>query len=146
MNDLVMVVSYDLSDLVSYLLERLTGDIYVRPDEPNREQNKKRFLETSQRFYPFLKMDKGYSIYRPLLRYNEEDVVRIVQEAGVPILTTPCRHAEFRPKRLLGAYYQSMHLQFDYDRVFEFAKGHLGLPPLNDYTSMDTTHFTKQVF
>jgi tRNA(Ile)-lysidine synthase TilS/MesJ len=146
LNDLVVTVSYDLSDLVTYLLERLTGHIYVHPDRSQSQRSKERFLETSQRFYPFLRMDSGYSIYRPILRYNEQDVIRIVEEASIPILTAPCRYAGFRPKRLLGAYYDRMGLRFDYDRTFGFAKNHLGLPPMDAYASMNSEHYLKEVF
>jgi tRNA(Ile)-lysidine synthase TilS/MesJ len=146
LDNLVLVASYDLSDLVSYLLERLTGHILVDPAGPKTNGDKERFLETGQRFYPILKMDNGYTIYRPILKYNEQQVSRIIEEACIPIQTVPCRYAQLRPKRLLGSYYRSLKLNFDYDRVFQFARSHLGLPPAGEYTSMDGQYFMKQVF
>lgn len=144
LEDLVIVISYDLSDLVSYTLEYLTGGIYS--ENGNGQCGRKRFTEVSHRFYPVLKMDKGYTIYRPLLRYNEQDVIRIVKEASIPIVTVPCHYASYRPKRTLAAYYDAMGLHFDYDRVFDFAKDHLGLLSAGGYTSMKQEDYLKRVF
>ena len=146
LENLVIVISYDLSDLVSYTLEYLTSGIYAKQDNSDGQFSKKRFIEVSHRFYPVLKMDKGYTIYRPLLRYNEQEVIRIVKKASIPILTTPCRYASYRPKRTLAAYYKAMGLHFDYDSVFGFAKEHLGLLSAGGYTSMRQEKYLKSVF
>jgi tRNA(Ile)-lysidine synthase TilS/MesJ len=144
LEDLVIVINYDLSDLVSYTLEYLTGSIYS--DNGNGQCVQKRFTEVSHRFYPVLKMDQGYTIYRPILRYNEQDVIKIVKEASIPILTVPCRYAKYRPKRTLAAYYEAMGLHFDYDKVFDFAKNRLGLLSAGGYASMKQEDYLKKVF
>jgi tRNA(Ile)-lysidine synthase TilS/MesJ len=146
LNNLVLVTAYTLSDLVSYSLEYLMEVAYTHPDGEDVQRSQSRFMETGQRFYPILKMNGGYTIYRPILRYNTQDVVRIIEGASIPILSVPCRYARYRPKRILGSYYESMRLHFDYDSVFKFATEHLGLPPVNEYASMSEEHFLKRIF
>ncbi len=146
LNELVLVTAYTLSDLVSYSLEYLTEVAYTHPDREDVQRSQKRFMETGHRFYPILKMNGGYTIYRPVLRYNTQDVVRIIEGASIPILSVPCRYARYRPKRILGSYYESMRLHFDYDSVFKFATEHLGLPCVNEYASMSEEHFLNRLF
>jgi hypothetical protein len=146
LSNLVLVTGYTLWDLVSYSLEYLMGGIYTQPDGPNAERSRKRFVETGQRFYPTLKMEGGYSIYRPILRYNTHDVGRIIRAASIPILSIPCRYANVRPKRMLERYYKSMQLHFDYSSVLEFAMDRLEVPSLKDYESMSDEHFLKYIF
>jgi tRNA(Ile)-lysidine synthase TilS/MesJ len=144
LNSLVLVTGYALWDLVSYSLEYLMGGIYTHPDEEEMQRSQERFMETGQRFYPILKTERGYSIYRPILQYNTQDVVRIIQEASIPILSAPCHYARFRPKRILESYYKSMRLRFDYDSVVDFAKECLGLPSTSEYYSRSKEYFLKQ--
>jgi tRNA(Ile)-lysidine synthase TilS/MesJ len=144
--NLVLVTGYTLWDLVSYSLEYLMGGIYTQPDGAEAERSRKRFMETGQRFHPILKMEGGYSIYRPILKYNTQDVLRIVQEASIPILSGPCNYAKFRPKRILESYYRSMHLRFDHDRVVDFAKESLHLPSMREYGSKSKEYFMKRKF
>lgn len=146
LNNLVLVTGYALWDLVSYSLEYLMGGIYTHPDEEEMRRSQKRFMETGQRFYPILKMERGYSIYRPILHYNTQDVVRIIQEASIPILSVPCQYARFRPKRILESYYKSMRLRFHYDSVVDFAKECLGLPSTSEYHSRSKEYFLKRKF
>lgn len=146
LNNLVIVAGYSLWDLVSYSLEYLVEGIYIRPNEEQIQRNRKRFIETGQRFYPILKMDGGYTIYRPLLRYNTQDVIRIIEGASIPTISIPCRYARLRPKRIFESYYESLGLRFDYDRVVEFARESLGLPPMSEYASMSKEYFVKQIF
>jgi tRNA(Ile)-lysidine synthase TilS/MesJ len=144
--NLVIVAAYTLWDLVSYSLEYLLGAIYADSTAKNGERHHKRFIETGQRFYPFLQMDAGYTMYRPVLRYNRQDIVRIIQEASIPILSTPCNHTRFRPKNQLGSYYDSMGLHFDYNRVVRFATECLGLISANKYSSMTMEEFVTCIF
>lgn len=144
--NLVLVNGYTLWDLVSYSLEYLIGGVYAQPDKEGVQRSRKRFMETGQRFYPFLQMEGGYSIYRPILKFNTQDVIRIIQEASIPFLSTPCHYAQFRPKRLLESYYRSMSLHFDHNRVVDFVKQHLGLPSMGEYLSMSKKYFRKQKF
>jgi len=144
--NLVLVTGYTLWDLVSYSLEYLMGGVYAQPDREEVQRSRKRFMETGQRFYPFLKMEGGYSIYRPILKFNTPDVLRIIQEASIPFLSIPCHYAQFRPKRLLESYYRSMSLHFDHNRVVDFVKQHLGLPSVSEYRSMSKEYFHKRKF
>lgn len=146
LNKLVIVTAYTLSDLVSYSLEYLTEVAYTHPDGEDVQRSQRRFMETGHRFYPILTMQSGIIIYRPALRYNKQEVVRIIQEASIPILSVPCRYAQFRPKRMLETYYESMQLHFDYDRVVTFAKECLGLLSVNEYASMSEEHFLNRLF
>jgi tRNA(Ile)-lysidine synthase TilS/MesJ len=146
LNNLVLVTGYTLWDLASYSLEYLMGAVYTHPNVEEVQRSRERFMETGQRFYPILKMAKGFSIYRPLLRYNTQDVLRIIQETSMPILSEPCRYARYRPKRIFESYYTSMGLRFDYDRLFDFARKCLGLPSMSDYRSMSEEYFLKRKF
>jgi tRNA(Ile)-lysidine synthase TilS/MesJ len=146
LNKLVIVTAYTLSDLVSYSLEYLTEVAYTHPNGEDVQRSQKRFMETGHRFYPIVTMKSGIMIYRPALRYNKQEVLRIIQEASIPILSVPCRYAQFRPKRLLETYYDSMQLHFDYDRVVTFAEKCLGLLSENEYSSMSEEHFLSRLF
>jgi tRNA(Ile)-lysidine synthase TilS/MesJ len=145
-NKLVIVTAYTLSDLVSYSLEYLMEIAYTHLEGEDVQRSQRRFMETGHRFYPVVMMQSGTMIYRPALRYNKQEVVRIIQEASIPILSAPCRYARFRPKRMLETYYDSMRLDFDYDRVITFAKECLGLLSVDDYESMSEEHFLKRLF
>ncbi len=146
LNKLVLVTAYTLSDLVSYSLEYLMGVAYTHHAGENVPSGRTRFIETGHRFYPIVTMQSGLRIYRPVLRYNNKEVVRIIQEASIPILSVPCRYAEFRPKRILETYYESMQLHFDYDRVVTFAEECLGLISMSEYASMSEKHFLNRIF
>ena len=146
LKDLVLVTAYTLSDLVSYSLEYLMAAHCANPSPEQLKRSRERFLETGQRFYPILEMKSGFTIYRPILRFNEMEVTRIIDQASIPILSTPCLYGHLRPKRILESYYDSMSLDFNYDRVLDFARNSLGLPDINEYTSMDKEHFLKRVF
>jgi tRNA(Ile)-lysidine synthase TilS/MesJ len=143
---LVVVVSYTLWDVVSYAAEYLLAGVFCKADERDSRDVQKRFVETSQRFYPFLPMKEGYSVFRPLLRYNECDVLKTVEEEGIPILRIPCNFKDSRPKRTLESYYARMGLRFDYDQVFNFAKQTMGLPDAEAFVGMDKEKYLTKVF
>jgi tRNA(Ile)-lysidine synthase TilS/MesJ len=141
---LVIVVSYSLWDLVSYAVEHLLGDFFSNFEKglgPNE-----RFRETAQRFYPLLTMKEGYSVYRPLIKCNGQDVVHLVKQGGIPILSTPCRFKGFRPKRILESYYGKMGLRFEYGALFDFARRSLSLPDPGSYTSLRKEEYLLRVF
>ena len=146
LSKLVLVTAYTLSDLVSYSLEYLLGTIYSNGDADQLLRGQERFLETGQRFYQSLKMEGGVTIYRPILKYNTQNVMKIVEGIDAPVLSAPCHYAHFRPKRMLEKYYESMSLNFDYYRLFEFARTSLELPPIDEYASMPKEHFLKRIF
>jgi tRNA(Ile)-lysidine synthase TilS/MesJ len=146
MSKLVIVTAYTLSDLASYAVEYLLGNTFTRGGGEQARLSRQRFLETGQRFYPILKMEGGATIYRPLLKYNTKNVINIVESTNIPVLSIPCQYAHFRPKRILETYYESMGLRFDYNRLFEFARTSLELPPINEYASMSKEFFLKRIF
>ena len=143
---LVLVVSYTLWDLVSYASEYLLAGIFTKTNGGASQDLQKRFVEISQRFYPFLRMKEGYSVFRPLLRYNGCDVLRTLEEERIPILSVPCTFKDFRPKRILERYYEKMELRFDYDEVFNFTKQTMGLTDPSVYTDMDKVQYLTRVF
>lgn len=145
-NHLVLVVSYTLWDLVSYASEYLLAGVFTKADGGSSQELQKRFVEIAQRFYPFLEMKEGYSVFRPLLRYNGCDVLKSVAEEGIPILGAPCAYKDFRPKRILERYYEKMGLRFDYDEVFRFAKQTMGLGDTSAYMGMDKEQYLTKVF
>lgn len=140
---LVLVAGYNLWDIVSYSIENILNDLY---SDSIGGENNKRFTETAQRFYPLLRMKEGYTIFRPLIRYNRDDILRVIEEAGIPILSAPCKFQEFRPKRILERYYQKAGIRFDYDKVFGFARRSLSLPDISTYTLIDRDEYLSDLF
>ena len=68
LSTLVIVMSYSLWDLVSSTIEHILNAYYSNPEYLNRITKKdynERFIETSQRFYPFIKLNGGFSIFKP---------------------------------------------------------------------------------
>lgn len=143
---LVLVAGYSLWDIVSYSIEHILGSVYAASESDVGTQKNDRFLETAQRFYPVLQMANGNTVFRPLIRYNEGEIVRLLEEREIPVLSTPCRYKSFRPKRPLMNYYQDMDLSFDYDKVFEFAKKALDLPASSSYTDIPFGDFLVRLF
>jgi len=144
--DLVLITSYSLWDIVGYSLEHILGEIFLDSKVPKITGNSKRFIETTQRFYPLIRMNEGYTVYRPIIKYNGCDIIYTLEKKGIPVLSIPCEFKEHRPKRVLERYYEEMGLRFDYDRVFEFAKRALELPDISVCTSIDKDTYLEEVF
>lgn len=143
---LVLIVSYSLWDIVSYSLEHLLSDTFSNPEHKVSIEKNKRFRETSQRFYPFLTMKEGYQIFRPLVKYNNDDILNMVTQKNLPILTIPCAFKDFRPKRMLEKYYVKMGLRFDYNQVLGFAKTSLNLPEMSTFTGIEKEDYLTNIF
>jgi len=143
---LVLVISFSLSDLVSYSIEHILADAFSEPEEGERSVKDKRYMETSQRFYPLLTMKEGYTVFRPLIKYNGDEIRQLLTETGIPTLSIPCKFSDFRPKRVLEGYYQKMGLRFDYKRLIGFAKNHLNLPDIATYTSLKKEEYLRHFF
>ena len=143
---LVLVVSFSLWDIVSYSIEHVLTDIYSPKTIENENTDSKRFRETAQRFYPLVKMEEGYSIFRPLIRYNNADILGAAARETIPILSVPCEFKDYRPKRILQSYYEKMGLRFDYQRVLNFALASLNLPDLSAYTGMEKEEYLQNFF
>ena len=86
----------------------LLTDIFSNPEQKASIEKNKRFRETFQRFYPFLTMKEGYQVFRPLVQYNNDDILKVVSQKNLPILSTPCVFKDFRPKRILEKYYEKI--------------------------------------
>jgi len=141
-NSLAIVIGWSLWDIVGYTLEYLFGSVYAEREALYQGKTiKERFFRTSQRFYPKLKMKEGYTIYKPLLRYNDQDIKRVISENSIPILTTDCKYKDFRPKRLFAESYIKMDLYFNYDKVMKFAEESLALEKPSSYTNIDKNDF-----
>ncbi|MBU2497680.1 MAG: hypothetical protein KKE57_02155 [Proteobacteria bacterium] len=144
--NLVLIPSYTLWDIVSYAAEHMLSSTFSISDQSTEDQKMKRFTEIAQRFYPLLKLREGYTVFRPLLKYNGRDVARAVEKEGIPILSIPCEFKEFRPKRVLERYYEKMGLSFDYEAVLDFARGALHIPEASAFASFGKEEYLKDIF
>jgi tRNA(Ile)-lysidine synthase TilS/MesJ len=145
-NRLVLIVSYSLSDIVSYAVEYLLGDIFSNNVKREGAEESKRYKETAQRFYPLLKMKEGYSVFRPLIKLNNDDILNVIEQENIPILSIPCEFKDYRPKRILQNYYQRMDLRFEYNQLFEFAKNSLDLPDISSYSGIEKEEYLHRLF
>jgi tRNA(Ile)-lysidine synthase TilS/MesJ len=143
---LVIITNYSLWDIVGYTLEHILAGEYSDFDGLRDTRKSKRFRVIAQRFYPILQMKEGYTIFRPLIKYNGCDIIYTLEKKGIPVLSIPCEFKEYRPKRGLERYYEQMGLRFDYDKVFEFAKRTLDLPDISVSTSIDKDTYLEEVF
>jgi len=143
---LVLIPSYTLWDIVSYSVEHMLSSTFATSDPDTEDQKRRRFREIAQRFYPLLQMKGGYTVFRPLLRYNGSDVARTVERKGIPVLSIPCEFKGFRPKRVLEGYYETMGLSFDYDRVMEFARGAFRIPDVSSFATLEKETYLREVF
>jgi tRNA(Ile)-lysidine synthase TilS/MesJ len=146
--DMVIVMSYSLWDLVSATIEHTLGAVYAGAETSSRVRHKsteERFYETAQRFYPLLKLQDGFSIFKPLIYYNDQDIKRVLSEEGIPLLTATCHYKQYRPKRLFARYYEQMGLRFDFEKVLRFAQTALHLPDESFFTQMGEDAYLKKL-
>jgi len=140
---LVLIVSFSLWDIVSYSIEHILNDLFSNSIS---SENNKRFMETAQRFYPLLKMKEGYKVFNPLVSYNANDIVKVLEQARIPTISIPCKFKEFRPKRILEKYYEKMGMRFDYKQVFDFVRRSFSLPDSTTYTLIDRDEYLLNIF
>lgn len=146
--EIVIILSYTLWDLVSYSMEYITGAIYADPNHSNIFQGKDaeaRFTETSQRFYPLMKLNRGLAIFKPLLKHNDSEISAAVGRAGIPLSSVECKYVDYRPKRLLSRFYKKLGLHFDYDQLYSFAQRALGLRDVAYYKGLDANQFLEKL-
>ena len=103
-------------------------------------------METAQRFYPLLKMKEGFTVFSHLVSCNANDILKALEQGGIPTLSIPCKFKEFRPKRILEKYYEKMGMRFDYKQVFDFARRSFGLPESPTYTLIDRDEYLLNLF
>jgi tRNA(Ile)-lysidine synthase TilS/MesJ len=142
----VLVTSYSLWDIVSYTLEHILSDIFSYSENTKDSENNKRFVETAQRYYPALKMKEGYTVFRPLIKYNGGDIIKLLEQNGIPSLSIPCRFSGFRPKRILEKYYEKMGLHFNYNDLMNFVRNRLEFPDISSYISMEQEEYLRHIF
>ena len=146
--NLVMVISYSLWDLVSACVEHITGGIFADQQLSMAAKGKKpedRFMEIAQRFYPLLKLQNGLTVFKPLIYYNDQDIIETVKENGLPLTTPTCKHKEYRPKRGFALYYHKMDHHFNYEKVLKSAQDALNIPDLSYFSDMPTDVYLKEV-
>ncbi|MGD2126096.1 MAG: hypothetical protein PVG99_08460, partial [Desulfobacteraceae bacterium] len=143
---LVLIASFSLWDIVSYSIEQVLSNMFCNNGKASANDGSARFIETAQRFYPLLRMNDGYSVFRPLLKYNRNDIINRLEQEHIPTLAIPCKFANLRPKRILQKYYEEMGMRFDYHQVLEFAESSLGLPDISSYASIGKEEYLKKIF
>jgi tRNA(Ile)-lysidine synthase TilS/MesJ len=145
-NSVVLILGWSLWDIVSYSLEYLLGSAFTETDALYQGKSiKDRFYRTTQRFYPILRMKEGYTLYKPLLRYNDQDIRKVIAENEIPILTTDCKYKEFRPKRFFADCYMKLDMYFDYDKVMKFAQDALNLEKPSSYEAINKKDFITSI-
>jgi len=147
-NSIVIIMSYSLWDLVSATLEHISRATFFDKSYSSSVQKKRtdeRFIETAQRFYPLLKLKGGPTIYKPLIKYNDQDIQNFISENSIPLTTTSCSYKEFRPKRIFATYYEKTDLFFDYSKVLDFSKKALNLPDISYYEEIEMEEYMTRV-
>ncbi len=147
-NSTVIIMSYSLWDLVSATLEHISKATFSDKDYSSSLQQKssdERFIETAQRFYPLLKLKGGPTIYKPLIKYNDQEIKNFILENSIPLTTTSCSYKEFRPKRIFATYYEKTDLFFDYSKVLDFSKKVLDLPEISYYEEIGMEKYIAKV-
>lgn len=152
LSDIVVVVSFTLWDIVSYSLENLLFNIYNSNSERHSDffgssnTIQDRYLQTSQRFYPYVQFKNGFSVYRPFIRYNEQEIKEAMKEKNAPVSTAKCLYKSLRPKRVFSECYEKMNLSFDYERVISFSKTALELHDISAYNDLDGKNYLAKIF
>ena len=138
---LVLVSGHSLWDLAGYALEHLINHKLARQKEEDRERSRERYLEISQRFYPYLEMKEGYAVYRPMHFLNQEEIRLLLRESGATPEDSACQFAVNRPKKFLGKYFEKFGIEFTYDGVMEFARKHIALEAKAAVEAVDKEEF-----
>jgi tRNA(Ile)-lysidine synthase TilS/MesJ len=145
----VIIINYSLWDLVSATVEHILGGIYRDEKEVGGFKGKtpkERFIETSQRFYPLLTINRGLNVFKPLIKYNDQDILQAMKTYRIPVTSKTCRFHEYRPKRWFAKYYHAMGLRYDYESVLAFAKEALQLPEKSYFEQIDLKKYLRAVF
>ena len=142
----VIASGHSLWDLAGYALHQFASTQLSSNDAGSDRSDSERFLEISQRFYAFLKMPEGYSIYRPMLFLNANEIEAICAENSLPLLSTPCRYSKRRPKKVLGGYFERFGYQFTYEGVFEFAQKFIDIPERSEFERITQDEYLTKRF
>lgn len=107
---------------------------------------KERFLEISQRFYPFLSKKGGYVVYRPMLFLNDEEMGLVTGENSLPVLSTPCRYSQMRPKKVLGGHFRTFGYRFEHRQVLAIDREYLSIAHLQKTQEMTREEYLTRRF
>jgi tRNA(Ile)-lysidine synthase TilS/MesJ len=143
---LVLIVGFSLWDIVSYSIEYLLSSVFSNPNQGMGVEKNKRFKETAQRFYPLLTMEDGYRVFRPLIKYNNDDILKVITRKNIPTLSIPCKFKDFRPKMILEKYYNRMDMRFNYNQLIDFAEKSLNLPDISFYSPIEKENYLLNIF
>jgi tRNA(Ile)-lysidine synthase TilS/MesJ len=145
-SNLVIVTGHSLWDLSSYVLEifiaRELADYSLREDSVSAE----RFIEISQRFYPFISMKEGYAVFRPMLCLNQKEIEHILKAENLLALDKSCRYSQFRPKKVLENYFQMFDYQFSYKKIIEFAQKKIGISDISKIKHLSQEEYLSRRF
>jgi tRNA(Ile)-lysidine synthase TilS/MesJ len=142
LNDIVLILSFSLWDLVSYSIEYLVEGIYSVQSTAGHGD---RMLRTSQRFYPVIQLNDGLTVFKPLLKYNDQEILQVVTEQRLPLSQVECAYRRYTPKRILFDYYQQADAWFDYNQVFSYVKKSFQIQELAASPGMSTLEFVKTI-
>lgn len=117
LNDIVLILSFSLWDLVSYSIEYLVEGIY---NTKSTAEHVHRSLITSRRFYPVIEIENGVTVFQPLLKYNNQEILQTVAKHRFPVSQVECAFKRYTPKRILFEYYEQVNASFDYNQVFRY--------------------------
>ncbi|MBN1687202.1 MAG: hypothetical protein JW852_11135 [Spirochaetales bacterium] len=146
LEQVVIVSGHSLWDLAGYALDRFVAKHLASSTSYTESFSDDRLLEISQRFYPFLSMKEGYSVYRPMLFLNSQEIEQLCEEKSLPLLPIRCRYSHKRPKKLLGNYFESFGYQFEYERVLAFAKEHIKIAGLEEIQKISREEYLTKRF
>jgi len=142
LKDIVLILSFSLWDLVSYSIEYLVEGIYSSRSAAGHGD---RILRTSQRFYTVIQLSDGLTVFKPLLKYNNQEILQVVKEQGIPLSQVECSYKRYTPKRILFDYYQQANAFFDYDQVFSYVKSSFQIQEQVASPGMSTLEFMKAI-
>ncbi len=142
LSDIVLILSFSLWDLVSYSIEYLVEGIYSVKSTAGHGD---RALRTSQRFYPVIQLKDGLTVFKPLLKYNNEEILQAAAEQGLPLSKVECAYKQYSPKRILFDYYRQANASFDYNQVFSYVKSSFRIHELAASPGMSTLEFLKTI-
>lgn len=143
---LVLVSGHSLWDLAGYAVNRLVASELIIDSKLEEASGEERFAEVAQRFYPFLTMPEGYSVYRPMLFLNQDEIEDVITEESIPVLDIPCKYTNSRPKKVLSGYFGEFGYRFSYERVIEFAEKRLNIPAISEFQKQSHKEYLSKNF
>ncbi len=145
-SETVLVSGHSLWDLAGYAVNRTVAAEVADSSKLAESTSEERLIEISQRFYPFFTMPEGYSVYRPMLSLNQNEIENICKAKTIPVIESSCRYSESRPKNLLGEYFKQFGYEFSYKKVLMFAKKHHKIAELDKIKNLTQKEYLSKHF